>query len=63
MIVWGTGASGASYAPATDTWHCMPSEGALPGRHYRPLGIWTGYELVVMGGVNGPTNTVAIYRP
>lgn len=63
VIVWGTGASGASYDPATDTWHCMPSEGALPGRHYRPLGIWTGSELVVMGGVNGPTNTVAIYRP
>lgn len=62
MIVWG-GASreadagavyfenGARYNPETDTWRPMSTVGAPKGR-ILTLGVWTGTEMLVWGGVN-----------
>jgi N-acetylneuraminic acid mutarotase len=58
MIVWGgysnTGptqvlATGARYAPATDTWVPLPDAGAPAGRGGHTA-VWTGSEMIIWGG-------------
>jgi hypothetical protein len=62
-IVWGgipdtpTGpepptADGMAYDPATDTWRRLPPA-PLAGR-YNHVAVWTGKEMIVLGGAGGP---------
>jgi hypothetical protein len=70
LLIWGGGsgdaengeretvfADGAAYDPATDRWSAMATS-ALQARRWLQGGLWTGTELVVMGG-NGPATPVA----
>jgi len=53
VLMWGGGccddylADGAAYNPATNTWQPLPPA-PLAGRH--TSGVWTGKELIVVGG-------------
>ena len=50
VLMWGGGdvAFGAAYTPATNTWRGLPAS-PLVGRQ-RPVGAWTGTELIIAGG-------------
>jgi N-acetylneuraminic acid mutarotase len=70
VLTWGGGCcgdfspSGSAYDVANDSWQPMPAS-PLTGR-WRPYGVWTGTELLVIGGTNeasaGLTDAAA-YNP
>lgn len=81
LIVWGgataPGPSGPStllddggvYDPAADAWMPMSTEGA-PMARYRPLAVWTGSSMLIVGGGPGAmtggasgTKDAALYDP
>lgn len=49
-------ADGASYDPASDTWHEIPAA-PVPARS-ASMGVWTGHKMIVWGGISsgGTTN-------
>jgi N-acetylneuraminic acid mutarotase len=53
VLAWGGGccgensATGAAYDPRSDTWRSIPAS-PLAGRH--TSGVWTGTELIIVGG-------------
>ena len=49
MLIWGDGAEGWRYRPATNAWTPMNAEGQ-PANRENPLAIWTGTEMIVWGG-------------
>lgn len=71
MVVWGgyyydgTGHrlnSGGRYTPSSDSWTAVASSGAPSGRSGHTA-VWTGTEMVVWGGGQGPFNTGGRYNP
>ncbi|RKH88461.1 hypothetical protein D7Y21_14610 [Corallococcus sp. AB045] len=63
MIIWGgtspncgseggVCSDGAAYAPATDTWAPLRTEGA-PSARSEHVGLWTGNALFIWGGMGG----------
>ena len=72
MIVWGGAAlpnnqlekTGGRYDPVTDTWKPTSTVGA-PTARFEHASVWTGEEMIVWGGQDGPydTNTGGRYRP
>lgn len=60
MIVWGgSGADGAAYDPAADTWRTLPD---APFSASDAAAVWTGNEVIVLGGFDDPVNAAA-YDP
>lgn len=63
VLMWGGGccgddvAAGAAYSPATDRWERLPVS-PLPGRQ-ETVGVWTGTELVIVGGRNADGKVLA----
>jgi hypothetical protein len=60
MIVWGGQdvkgaalASGALYAPATDSWTPTPAGAGSPSARTAHAAIWTGTDMIIWGGRNG----------
>ena len=49
--------SGARYQPQTDSWATLSSKQAPSPRHSH-VGVWTGTEMIVWGGVGPITNNV-----
>jgi hypothetical protein len=74
MIVWGGAVfdgseflyvnDGARYRPATNSWTPTATSGAPVARSEHKA-VWTGSEMIVWGGINGPTplNTGGYYNP
>jgi hypothetical protein len=66
MIVWGGlggGNTGGRYNPITDSWTATSTTNAPTGRNYHTA-VWTGSEMIVWGGRDGPTsNTGGRYNP
>jgi hypothetical protein len=69
VLAWGGGCcgdnrnDGSAYDPATDTWRAIPPA-PISGRHAD--GVWTGRELIVVGGTNnepGGLTDGAAYNP
>ncbi len=60
VIVWG-GRTGeeAAYDPEADTWRRLP-DAPIPTRD--AVGVWTGTEVVALGGLDGPVRAAA-YDP
>ena len=60
MVVWSDG-DGAAYNPVIDKWRKMSLSPLQPGQ---PTGVWTGSDVVFLGGVNsgGLSESVA-YHP
>lgn len=56
--------SGARYDPATDSWESMSTVGAPSPRRYHTA-VWTGSEMLIWGGDEGPdyVNTGGRYDP
>ncbi len=73
MIVWGGGNSsssvntGGKYNPSTDSWTATTTTSAPTARYnYNVTPVWTGTEMIVWGGWNGPAtyfNTGGRYNP
>lgn len=65
MIVWGGSTSnvnnfvysntGGAYNPLTSSWLVLSPNGAPAGR-VLPAAVWTGTEMIIWGGSNGPGN-------
>ncbi len=49
MLIWGDGAEGWRYNPATNIWTAMSTDGQ-PSNRENPLAVWTGSEMIVWGG-------------
>ncbi len=73
MILWGgcvpvTEANcseiqtGSRYDPATDSWQATALSGA-PAPRSRHTAVWTGAEMIVWGGEEGPLDTGGRYDP
>jgi hypothetical protein len=61
MIVWGGFdaesarlATGGRYSPATDTWLPTALGAATPAKRDGHVAVWTGSEMIVWGGNDGP---------
>jgi hypothetical protein len=50
--------SGALYDPATDSWQPIAADGAPPARSRAGV-VWTGHEVVVLGGLASPDVALA----
>jgi hypothetical protein len=59
MIVWGSSTDGAAYDPEADTWRTLPD---APFSSSDAAAVWTGNEVVVLGGFDYPVNAAA-YDP
>lgn len=68
MIIWGGDTigvnrnDGAAYDPVTNTWTAVSTAGA-PSPRSRHTAVWTGSNMIVWGGLPGPTNAGAVYDP
>ncbi|MFL6597490.1 MAG: hypothetical protein ACJ8KF_05940 [Chthoniobacterales bacterium] len=54
--------TGGRYNPGTNSW-TAPSPTNAPAGRYRHTAVWTGSEMIVWGGFNGPFNTGGRYDP
>lgn len=51
---------GARYNPTTNRWSPLSSDNA-PAPRGRPLAVWTGHEMLVLGGLVGSVPTMVYY--
>jgi len=62
VIFWST-SGGALYNPETDTWTPLRTNNSPSGQRTRPLAVWTGSQLIILGGNNSAMNTGGIWTP